>query len=77
MGFSIHLVIESKDFFLSNDGNFVRIIEKGRRVMQELWLGRDTAKWLANSLEACQKSGRRDFFSKMKEGNCNFIVQRR
>lgn len=78
MGFYIHLVIESKDFYLSRDGNFLLIIEKGRKFMHEMWLGWATGTWFAHCLETYRKNGNQeDYFAKTREGIYSFIAQHR
>lgn len=68
MGFYIHLIIESKDFFLLRDGSFLRIIEKGRKFLHVM--GYDEL--------ACTLFGdlSRDDFAKTREGSSSFIVLR-
>lgn len=77
MGSSKNLVIESKTFFLSSDGSFLCITEKGRKVLQEMWLGWSTVTWFAHCFEVCRKDiDRRDFYTTMMEGSHSFIAQR-
>lgn len=67
MGFTNHLVIESKVFSLLREGGSLHITEKGRKVMKEHWLGWPTVSWFAHGLEACRKGDKCEVYATTKE----------
>lgn len=76
MGFSKHVVIESKVFSLSKDCRFLLITERSLKVVKELRLGLSMVHWLAKSLEDCLKGDKQEFYTMARDGCRSFIAQR-
>lgn len=69
MGFSKHLVIESKVLSLSMEGSFLLITERSWKVLNKLRLGLSTVHWLAKALEDCMKGVKNDFHTMVRDGD--------
>lgn len=63
-------------FEVSRDGRYVLVIERGWKVVKEISLGTAIARWFSKVLEACMKSGSKEYHSAHREGVKGYIAQR-
>lgn len=74
---SRRLKVESKTFvFSKEEGNFIRITERSKRVVKYVYLSVSLTTWASKVTEECLAHHRHDgFLRTVREGNRVFIIQ--
>lgn len=70
------VVIESKLFEVRRDGQYVLLCEKGWKVVKNMRVGLETARWFHRALEGCLKAAGKGYYSAHRNGDRGYIAQR-